>query len=253
MSRVVDLHSMMSVSDVNSLFDMVERARVNSVNAKKLIRSSKRFSVDVNELKKLMFIILASCASMMDSIGEVKSTQSFQDYDNIKLEDVSQAISSMLYGSSEGTLHGAHYSSILSKNKISDTLNDDNNFRFNHEAIAKDLLKLDGPIFDFAFCSVCVDLGKNINDLVGVGGRTNIDSVIFYLSLYSSIETREVNDYVKKTFDGVDNLNDYLIKYGYVDKNGEPSLEVFRKSCDEHALDVLSSIQDKNDKGASVL
>lgn len=253
MSRVVDLQSIMDVNDEDALVKMVNRARDNSVNDKKTVRNAKRFYVDIKELKKLMLVLVTSCALTVGAVGVVNAAQIVKDFDKPKLEDVSQEISSVIYGSSEESMHGVHYSSIANKNKVYNRSDDMNSFYYNHEGIAKDLLKLDGDTFDYAFCSVCVDMGKNINNLVGVGGRSNIDSVIFYLSLYSNMEGREINDYVKNAFNGIDNLNDYLVMNGYVDKNGEPSLDAFRKYCNEHASEVLVSIQDKSDsKGASI-
>lgn len=253
MGRVVNVSSLMDVNDKDALVKMVERAQKNSVHITKTVRNSKRFYVDIKKINQLMMVIAISCALNVGAITAAEIVHDVQEFDEPKLEDVSQEISSMIYENSEESMHGVYYSSIVSKNKILKNMNDLDNYYYNHEGIAKDLLKLDGDAFDYAFCSVCVDMGNNINNLVGVGGRSNIDSVIFYLSLYSSIEGREVNDYVKNAFNGIENLEDYLFKNGYVDKDGEPSVEAFKKSCDERAGEVLASISEKNDsKGASI-
>lgn len=253
MDRVVNLHSIMDVNDNEALLKMVKRAQDNSVGAKKTVRNSKRFYVDIKELKKLMVVITVSCALTLGVVGVVQVSQAVQDLDKVKTEDVSEEIASMLYSSSEESLHGAYYSSILGKNTVHNRNNDQDVYYYNHDGIAKDLLKLEGDAFDYAFCSVCTDMGKNINNLVGVGGRSNIDSVIFYLGLYSSINGKEFNNYVKNAFDGVESLNDYLVLNNYVDRNGEPSFDAFKKYCDERAGEVLASISEKNDsKGASI-
>lgn len=250
MGKVVSVSDIMDVNDQDALVKMVERARNNSIGVKDTVRNAKRFYVDMREIKKLLSVVIVSCALTLGAVGTIQVSQVIQEKDTIKTEDVTQEIASLLYANGPENLHGAHYSSIVSKNTIYNNSNDRDNFYYNHEGIAKDLLKLDGDMFDYAFCSVCTDMGKNINNLVGVGGRSNIDSVIFYLGLYSSIEGR-ANDYIRNSFSGVDNLNDYLVLNNYLDKDGEPSIEEFKKSCDRRAFQVFDSIQ-KDSKGANI-
>ena len=75
MDRVVNLHSIMDVNDNEALLKMVERAQDNSVGAKKTVRNSKRFYVDIKELKKLMVVITVSCALTVGVVGVVQVSQ----------------------------------------------------------------------------------------------------------------------------------------------------------------------------------
>lgn len=252
MGKIVSIDEIINVNDPDALVKMVERAQKNSVGAKKTVRNAKRFFVEMKEIKRLLVAIVVSCALSLGSVTVVNAANFVNNLDKISTKDVTEEIVSMLYGSGEEILHGAHYSGIVSKNTVFNRNSGSSNYFYNHEGIAKDLLKLDGDSFDYAFYSVCDDMGKNINNLVGVGGRSNIDSVIYYLSLYSNVEGSSFNEYVQSQFSDVSSLNDYLIKNNYVDKNGVPSLEAFRKSCDIKAPEVLTSIIEKSDsKGTS--
>lgn len=121
-----------------------------------------------------------------------------------------------------------------------------NDYYYRHESIAKDLLRLDSRLFDYAFCNICDDMGPNRGNQVGPGGMSNIESVIFYLKQYSSDKDTESKVYVSEVLDGVSSLDDYLSKFGYVDKEGKPSLNEFRKVCDSNA-EVIAAILQSNE------
>lgn len=124
--------------------------------------------------------------------------------------------------------------SILSQN----TRRNANGPYYLHDSIAKDLIKLPPELFDYALGALCYDMGSNIYNEVAQGGRTNIDGVIDYLVSYTKNPDTDNKAYIKDRLEGCKGIDDYLTKYGYVDKKGEPDLDKFIKACNENAQNV---------------
>lgn len=83
-------------------------------------------------------------------------------------------------------------------------------------------------------------MGNNIYNKVGSGGRTNIDDVINFMKIYSSGNSSLQNSYVAKLLENVNGLDDFLTKYQYVDKDGNPSLDVFEKVMGSKSDQILA-------------
>lgn len=140
--------------------------------------------------------------------------------------------------------------SILNQNTV--RTGESNIFYFKHESIARDLLSLDHRLFDYAFYTVCEDMQPYINNQVGPGGMSNIDSVIFYLKQYSSDKDTETKVYVSEILDGVQSLDDYLTKYNYVNKDGTPTIVEYRKACNDNAEVIASILRNGPSEGAKL-
>lgn len=124
----------------------------------------------------------------------------------------------------------------------------ENGFFYYHDAIAKDLLRVEPSLFEYAFCTVCNDFGANINNNVGVGGRSNIDAVIFYLKQYSSNKDSSLfNAEISSFFADVNSLNDFLVKRGFVDKDGGPSIQAFRNECDKNTESIYAMLHNESE------
>lgn len=93
-------------------------------------------------------------------------------------------------------------------------------YYYDHEGIAKDLLKLDDRLLDIGFISTCEDMGENLNNKVGVAGETNIDLLIENIKLYA-----EEGSYAEKDFKDINTLNEWLTKRGFTDSKGKPDLQ----------------------------
>ncbi len=127
----------------------------------------------------------------------------------------------------------------------------ENGVFYYHDAIAKDLLKVDESLFDYALCTVCNDFGNNIDNKVGIGERSNINAVIYYLKEYSSNPESDLfNEKIANLFSDVNTFNDFLVKRGFVDKDGGASLEAFREACDKNTLSIYDMLQvEQNSRG----
>lgn len=133
------------------------------------------------------------------------------------LNDLSREIGSIVFV--EGEDFNPRYDktniSILSQN----TKRNNETYYYNHEGIAKDLLKLDDRLLDIAFISTCEDMKENLNNKVGPSGETNIDLVIANIKLHA-----EEGTYAEKDFKDINTLNEWLNKRGFKDSKGNPSL-----------------------------
>lgn len=139
-----------------------------------------------------------------------------------------------------------HARTILKQNTVYPEFGNSNKFFYKHESIAKDLLRIDERLFDYAFYTVCEDMRETINHQVGPGGMSNIESVIFFLKQYSSDKDTPSKQYVSEALEGVSTLDDYLKKNNYVDKNDNPSLDEFKNACDSNA-EVIAAILHGNE------
>lgn len=211
---------------------ILDSARNKSVGVKSLERSAILRNIDFKKISKSLATIVLSVTVVVGTVNFAKSTYSES------MEHVSIEIGSSLY---------SNESSVVGKN----TFRHGDIVYYNQESIAKDLLQLPSEIFDYAFCTICNDMGSNLNNKVGVLGKSNIDTVIYYLKNYSSVDGVYYNEKVSNAFNNIDSFNEYLIKNGYVDKAGNPSFSVFKESCDKNVQDVLAVIQNQNNKGVS--
>lgn len=189
-------------------------------------------------------LVIESGAEMVKNIGSSISSVFNND---LSMSKLSKEIGALTDSKLE---ENGYAQSILSQNTVH--TGESNIFYYKHENIAKDLLSLDNRLFDYAFYTVCEDMQPYINNQVGPGGMSNIDSVIFYLKQYSSDKDSNSKAYVSEVLDGVMSLNDYLTKFGYVDKEGKPSLSEFRKVCNDNAELIASILHNGPSEGAKL-
>jgi len=227
--------------DIEKLFEkkdthFLENARKNSIGVELIERITTTLNVDIKVVKNAIVGLIATTLVIANGTKLISS----QMNKTLQMFNVSQEIGSILYDDNRSV-------SIVSQN----THRNGENSYYSQDAIARDLLRLDDNLFDYAFCAVCNDMGKNINNKVGIGGKSNIDSVIYFLKLYSSVDGGFTNDYVRQCFEGVDTLDDYLLKNNYVDKAGNPSYAVFKSYCDENSQVIIDLIQSQVSKGVN--
>ncbi len=222
----------------------LKRAKEGSIGVSRTERNTRTYNVDVKRIKAKIIAILMSGALIVGGVTFVKAgIDRFNSPTNMSnMSREIGAIVNQVDGPDE-----MRYISIVSQN----THRNANGPYYSQEDIAKDLLRLDSRIFDYAFCTVCEDMGEDINNKVGVNGLSNIDSVVYYLKELSKNGTI-VNDYVSNEFRDVESLEKYLVKYGYVDKDGKASLDKFKKACDEKAESILEIVNESKEKGASL-
>ncbi len=238
--------------------EKLEKAMNNSISKEVNVRETKSYNIDLEELKKRITVIV-TCAAL--ALGVTLGSKSVVEHINnpLRMDNLSREIATIYY---EGELKGSLAPSIASQNAV--RLNDGSqNFYYNQEGIAKDLIKnsmingsVDLQLFDYNLGSVVSDFGINADNKVGIGGRSNIDSVIFYLKSYASGESgvSYTSEELSSVLSNIDNFEDYLVSRGYVDKEGKASKEEFIKACDNNAeaiRDLIGSIENKKTGGLS--
>jgi len=242
-------------SELQSIFDnqelktsaqiiILDSARKKSVGAKPVERivDKKEFSMDAIRVSLVSIMVAATLLA-----GSVNLTDiSINLNSKLNMHSLSKEIGSIVYNESDN--ERTSKISIVSQN----THGNQGMYYYKQDDIAKDLITLDSSLFDYAFCAVCNDMGNNIYNQVGIGGRSNIDAVIYYLKYYSGIDGTFYNEYVSEAFRDVSSLEEYLIKNNYVDKAGNPSFEVFKQSCNLKAEDIYSILQNSNNKGVNM-
>ncbi len=225
----------------------VDLARSNSVGASSVIRRTRTNNMEARRIKAKILSIVLSATVIVGSVTLVKNA-----VDNLNsplnMTNLSREIGGIV-NVVENDILDIKNISIVNQN----THRNGDTFFYNQEDIAKDLLKLDSRLFDYAFCTVCTDMAENINNKVGIGGRSNIDSVIYYLKQYASGDGKLASEYVAEEFKDINSLNEYLVKNGYVNKKGEPSLDKFIEVCNENA-EIIRSVLDgeSEEKGANL-
>lgn len=217
-----------------------ESALKKSVGVKPTLRNIKIERVDMSNIKKWVVSLLA--------VGViVASSVSVHNYINTpNMNDVSMALGASVM---EKNSHSIEHVTTIANQNIG--IGENGTHFYYHDAIARDLLKVDPSMFEYALCTVCNDFGKNINNKVGFGGRSNIDAVIYYLKEYSSNQDGGFyNADISNFFEDVDSFKDFLVKRGFVDKDGGPSMEAFREECDKNTQSIYDILQSEaNDRG----
>lgn len=219
--------------------EQLARARARSVRAERRERRTRQEKADFQVIKDKLLTVILIGTLLVGGVVIVKGGIDMTANRPLKMENLSGEIGALV-----NTNKDPRYSSmsILAQN----TERTQDGFYYKHEDIAKDLLSLDDSLFDYAFCTICDGMGNNIKNKVGVGGRSNIDAVIYYLKTISGDKSGELSsDYVAREFEGVDELDDYLIKHGYVDKEGKPSIALFKEACDNNAQVIRDIIEGK--------
>ena len=220
--------------DLDRFKSVVDKARANSVNNSKVERKRVFFNIDMKDLKKVIAGVVISAFVVVSGANYVV------DKYNDNMVNVSSLIGATIYDDESV--------SILSHN----TGRNGEVYYYNHDAIARDLLKLDSELFDYAFCSLCNDMGNSIDDRVGISGLSNVDSVIFYLRLYSKVDGIYPNEDISNRLRGINTLDEFLIRNNYVDNAMNPSFASFKNSCDDNVENIQSIIQNLLDqKGVS--
>lgn len=225
----------------------LEVARENSINVEAVERKTVLENVNMDDLRRRLAKIVITVVGVLVALNVGLNTIDGlvgDINDPLKMENMSRKIGSIVRQVDDPGMQ-----TILSQNtyRVGDTV------MYNQEGIAKDLLTFDSSVFDYALCSVCNDMGTNMNNNVGVQGMSNIDSVIYYLKMYSNMDGKYFNQYVSNLFRDVNSLDDYLLKNGYVDGGGNPSIEVFKTACNNNAQNVYDSIKSQvSNKGAGL-
>ncbi len=223
----------------NSLVeDLVERVA-------KAIRMEKE-----NILKKIIAILLTATLTL--GVAPKMVSSMIDSYnDPARMGNLEEGIVALL---------DEDASSICSRNAFRIDDGRPNSFGYNQEGIATDILKIlqksnrenDTEFFDYILGTICYDFGSNIYNEVGVNGRSNIDSVIYYLKSYSSGKNSEKlkNDTISKYLKDIEGIDDYLTKKGYVDKlTGKPKLEKFMDACNKNAKNIIDLLDEITLKG----
>lgn len=227
--------------DARRFQEQLEMSRKKSVSGERK-RVKRRGKVKTNSIKRLRNILL--CALILASDYAIISSVIDNYNSPTNMVNLSQTI---------GTLVDDEYSSIdsyLDNNKRSilqqNTYRLENGYAYNHEQIAKDLIKLDNiELFDYAFYSLCNDMGENLNNKAG-GPKSNIDLVIGNLKRFSASNNSNLEIYISNKFNNVNTLDEYLIVDNYVDKDGNPDLQKAIQSMNLKAEGILNQIEISN-------
>ena len=227
MGKVVSLKNLAFSYDEETTDKILSDAYNRSVGDFKSLRNAKRFHIDIKSLQSLLVNIVLSGAFSVNAIKKDASVKS--DECTVSLDELSIMIGNTIYHKNI---------SILEFNTV---IEGPGKYYYQHDNIARDLLTLDSGLFEVALCLVCHDMRGTINNLVIKDDRNNIDNVIYYLKLYSTHNSSEFK-YVSKLLEGIDSLDQFLVKFGYTNNDGSPSLETFKKACEEKIPQVVQFI-----------
>lgn len=182
-----------------------ERAKVKSTQGEHVKRTGARKTFRNRMLANALALVLA--ISVLYGVSNVVSNIS----DNIAVHNASQNVGELI---SDGSVHRPD---IVSKNSY--RTQDNEGFWYNNEDIARDILGLPDELFDTVLYITYEDMGPYTN---------NMDDVIRALNNYTAGEADKYPIILGKV-EGCNSLNDYLIKNGFVNENGEPSIEKFKE------------------------
>ena len=115
------------------------------------------------------------------------------------------------------------------------------NFWYDTGGIAEDILSKFDDAFDAALYVTYNDMGVNRNN----GYISNIDFLIRSLNMYVNMDSHPIT-YAK--ISGCESFSDFLIKNGFIDKNGNPSYEMYESfghDAVENCYTYLVSLQNK--------
>ncbi|MBQ6841078.1 MAG: hypothetical protein IJO63_03055 [Bacilli bacterium] len=121
------------------------------------------------------------------------------------------------------------------------------NFWFDNSGIAEDILKLPDEYCDAYMYSIYEEMGINRSN----GYIDNWSNVINYLGIYADATK---NPLTFARTNGCSNFEEYLIKNGWVDEAGEPSVEAFIEHG-KHAVNAYHNILEQmaNDRNEAAL
>ena len=119
-----------------------------------------------------------------------------------------------------------HSPSIITRNTY--PTDDFQNFWFDNAGIAEELLELPDEAFDAELYATYTEMGVNRKNAY----IDNFSKIIYYLGLYADAEKDSL---AFARTNGCCDFDEYMIKNGFVDENGEPSVDKFI----EHSLQAV--------------
>lgn len=243
MEDLKEFEEFLKAADLRITKEELDKARERSLKRANVARKTREEKAKIDIIKKRIAAVVLGATVLVGGVTfGVKSYNAMTS--PLNMTSLSREIGAIVQTTDDVKL------SVLSQN----THRNQNGYYYNQEEIAKDLLKLDDGLFDYAFCTVCDEMGSNINNKVGVGDRSNIDAVIYYLKdLSSDKDSKFFNEMISKEFANIETFNDYLLSHGYVDKYGGPSIEQFKDYCNSNAQNVLDILENMSqERGNSI-
>ncbi len=218
------------MSEINRMFNRRDTQRVienYEASMKTSNNNKRRPRRRVTNAKRFLTAIAALAMAGGITIGAVVN-QTINDMPKGSLYDVSREIGEIVFVKGDDFVEGLDKTnvSILSQN----TKRNVDIYYYDHEGIAKDLLKLDDELLDIGFCSVCENMAENKYNKVGPNKETNVDLVIEYIKRLA-----DEGSYAEESFGDVNSLDEWLLKKHFVDKEGKPSL---RSAIDYYCLRI---------------
>lgn len=106
--------------------------------------------------------------------------------------------------------------------------------------------------FNYSLYTICDSMGSNIDNKVGSNGKSNIDDVLSNLNIFSNADNELNNKYISAKLKGIEGLDDYLITYGFVDENGNPSRESLKEYCLNNVETIDSLVTSTLERGETI-
>lgn len=213
-------------STTNACYEAIEsRRKSRDVRKKQMHEKFIRTKVIALALSGLLLVGGAKLIIDKDK-GSNDSEITMIDSD-ISMKDLSKEIGSLVY--IKGDYFNEKFDTTLETivSQCTHRTSDNEGFFYSHTEIARKILSLDEDLREYALCAALNDMGS-YREVEFEKGKTNQD---YLLSNISTLE--KGNDY--KILDGTSNLEDYLKMKGYVDKDGNPSFEMFIQKENENA------------------
>lgn len=203
----------------------INEARRKSFERQEYERKKKQREKAFRKRVAAIIVTLGICTTVGFGIGDIVKNAK----DDTKMSDLSPRIGYTVNVGNEDVWTGG-FRSIVSQNTYRTIVNGENVAAFSHERMAQDLLDVDAQLFDYAFATVCNDMGTDMRTkITGSSGKSqsNIDWVIDFVKYYAANGDSETAEYIRTVFSGVEGIDDFLIKFGWTNKDGEPDCSKF--------------------------
>lgn len=227
-----EIENIFKKRDMNQYYQYIENAKRQSIKQNRVPKKAKKVTVLENMLfRKIPITICGILITGM--IAYLMYNTTIKPFtDSLAMSNMSKSIGGLVNQDKENDPLYKRDMTIVAQN----TYVVGGQSAYDHDKIAKDIIDLDDPrLFDYTLCCVYSDMGENVNNSItnhSLVTKSNIDWVISSLKLRCSLKSTEIERYIADSLDGINSMDEYLIRNGYVDKNMQPDFDAFKTAME---------------------